>query len=127
QKGERFRVTNKDPKLHIPHGYQRDRTVFMMSLPFRNTTLEATREDSRAGIMKVVCDTHAWMLAYLHVFDHPYFAVTGESGTFTLPNVPPGTYTIKAWHEAAGVRSREITVTEGEDVSAVFDFSISKP
>jgi Polysaccharide lyase family 4, domain II len=127
QMGEKFRITNKDPKLHIPHGYQRNKTVFMMSLPFRNTSLEATQKIREPGVIKVVCDTHAWMLAYVHVFDHPYFAVTDESGKFTLPNIPPGIYTLKAWHEGAGVRSQELTVTEGGDVSVAFEFATDKP
>lgn len=44
----------------------------------------------------------AWMLGFVHVFDHPYFAVTKDKGAFPIPNVPAGTYTLKAWHEDAG-------------------------
>src|SRR5215470_14921742 len=92
QKGERLRVRNADPKLHIPHSYLNEKTVFMLSLPFRNTTLDATQKIRHPGIMKLVCDTHAWMLGYVHVFDHPFFAVTDERGTFSIVNIPAGTY-----------------------------------
>jgi hypothetical protein len=120
--GERLQIKNGDPKLHIPHSYRNDRTVFMLSLPFRNTTLEATQKVKEAGILKLVCDTHAWMLGYIHVFDHPYFAVTDERGAFSIPNIPPGTYTLKAWHEDAGLKIQEITVSESGDTRASFDF-----
>jgi hypothetical protein len=123
QKGERLKVTNNDPKLHIPHSYLDQRTVFNLSLPFRGTSLDATKKIRHPGIMKVVCDTHAWMLAYIHVFDHPFFAVTDERGVFTIPNVPPGTYILKAWHEDAGVKIQEITVPKNEDIRVNFEFT----
>jgi len=123
QKGERLRVKNADPKLHIPHSYLQEKTVFMLSLPFRNTILDATQKIRESGIMKLVCDTHAWMLGYVHVFDHRFFAVTDERGAFSITNIPPGTYTLKAWHEDAGIKSQEITVPENGDVRASFEFT----
>jgi hypothetical protein len=95
----------------------------MLSLPFRNTVLNATSKIRDTGILKVVCDTHAWMLGYVHVFDHPFFAVTDEKGNFSIANVPPGKYTLKAWHEDAGVMSQEITVSESGDVRTSFEFA----
>lgn len=123
QKGERLRVKNNDPKLHIPHSYLNEKTVFMLSLPFQNTVLEATQKIRDAGILKLVCDTHAWMLGFVHVFDHPFFAVTDDAGAFSIPNVPAGTYTLKAWHEDAGVRSQEVIVSENGDVRVYFEYS----
>ena len=123
QKGERLRVRNNDPKLHIPHSYLQEKTVFMLSLPFKNTILEATQKIREAGILKLVCDTHAWMLGYVHVFDHPFFSVTDDKGTFSISNVPPGTYILKAWHEDAGLKIQEITVLETVDVRVNFEFS----
>jgi hypothetical protein len=123
QKGERLRVKNNDPKLHIPHSYHEERTVFNLSLPFRGTTIDATPRIRQAGVLKVVCDTHAWMLAYIHVFDHPYFAVTDERGIFSISNLPAGTYVLKAWHEDIGVKSQELTIPESGDVRASFEFT----
>jgi hypothetical protein len=122
-KGERLRVRNNDPKLHIPHSYLNARTVFNLSLPFRGTSIDATQKIRQSGVMKVVCDTHAWMLAYIHVFDHPFFAVTDERGMFAIANIPAGTYTLTAWHEDAGMRSQEIAVSESGDVRVDFEFS----
>jgi hypothetical protein len=123
QKGERLRIRNNDPKLHIPHSYLQEKTVFMLSLPFKNTILEATQKIRETGILKLVCDTHGWMLGYVHVFDHPFFAVTDDKGAFSISNVPPGTYTLKAWHEDAGVKIQEITVLETGEVRVNFEFS----
>ena len=67
-----------------------------------------------------MCDTHAWMLAYIHVFDHPYFAVTDEHGNLTVSNLPGQALFLKAWHEDVGVRSQEITVPESGDVLESF-------
>ena len=88
----------------------------MLSLPFKNTILDATQKIRDTGILKLVCDTHAWMLGFVHIFDHPFFAATDVNGAFSIPNVPAGTYTVKAWHEDAGVRSQEVIVSENGDV-----------
>jgi hypothetical protein len=123
QKGEKLTVKNNDPKLHIPHSYREDRTVFNLSLPFKGTTIDATPRIRQTGVLKVVCDTHAWMQAYIHVFDHPYFGVTDDHGAFTISNLPAGTYILKAWHEDAGIKSQEVTVSESRDVRIVFEFT----
>ncbi len=122
QKGERLRIQNNDPKLHIPHSYLDQKTVFMLSLPFKNTSLEATHKIREPGMLKLVCDTHAWMLGFMHVFDHPYFAITDDQGVFTILNAPPGNYTLKAWHEEAGLVSQPITVGQDGNVRVLFEF-----
>jgi hypothetical protein len=63
------------------------------------------------------------MLGFVHVFEHPYFAVTDERGAFVIPHIPAGTYTLKAWHEDAGLMSREITVSEDRDAWLSLEFS----
>ena len=123
QRGERLRVKNSDPKLHIPHSYLQEKTVFMLSLPFRNTVLDATQKIRESGVMKLVCDTHAWMLGYVHVFEHRFFAVTDERGAFSITNIPPGAYALKAWHEDAGIKSQEIIVPETGDVQISLEFT----
>ena len=121
-KGERLVTKNSDTKLHIVHSYLDKRTVFNVSLPFRGHTLEVTRRIDKMGILQVNCDTHAWMRGYIHVFDHPYFAVSEERGSFTIPDVPPGRYILKAWHEMAGTQAREVTVPDQGKVKIDFEF-----
>jgi hypothetical protein len=109
--------------LHIPHSYLGAKTAFTVSLPFRGTTLDVTQKIRQAGVLKVVCDTHAWMLAYIHVFDHPFFAVTDEHGRFSIPDVPPGVYTLTAWHEDAGIRMQDIAVSADGEIRVDFAFT----
>jgi plastocyanin len=75
----------------------------------------------RPGIVRVFCDIHSHMSAFILVFSHRYFAVTDEEGRFRLENVPPGTYTVVAWHESAPSESRRVVIGDGGgDVEANF-------
>jgi hypothetical protein len=65
-------------------------------------------------IVPFKCDVHGWMNAYVGVLDHPYFAVTKTDGTFSIPNLPPGTYTLAAWHERLGAQTLSVTVAAKE-------------
>jgi plastocyanin len=70
----------------------------------------------------VKCNVHPWMKSYIAVFKHPYFAVTGKDGSFQLPNLPPGEYTVEAWHEKLGTMAQKITVAAGENKALDFTF-----
>ena len=120
--GDKLILKNSDPKLHIVHSYLQERTVFNASLPFKGHSLEITHKVRKPGLMQVSCDTHAWMRGYIYVFDHPFFAVTDDQGRFTIPNIPAGRYTLSAWHEQAGVQSKEVIVTDKEDLTVNFGF-----
>ncbi|HXW04578.1 MAG TPA: carboxypeptidase regulatory-like domain-containing protein [Vicinamibacterales bacterium] len=77
------------------------------------------------GIVRVFCDIHAHMSAYILVFAHRYFAVTDDQGGYRLDNVPPGTYTIVAWNETTPLESRSVVVPDGGgDVE--LDFSLGR-
>ena len=70
------------------------------------------------GQIEIRCDQHPWTRGYVAVFDHPYFAVTTGNGAFAFDSVPPGTYTLKVWHERLGTASRSVTVQGGGTVTA---------
>jgi plastocyanin len=67
----------------------------------------------RAGIVRVFCDIHSHMNAYILVFNHPFFAMTGVEGRYRIENVPPGTYGVIAWNEGTSSETRPITVPDG--------------
>jgi plastocyanin len=75
----------------------------------------------RPGIVRVFCDIHSHMNAFILVFTHPFFAVTDDEGRYRIEGVPPGTYNVAAWNERASFESRSVTVTGGG--SAQLDFT----
>jgi plastocyanin len=114
QTGQKILVKNSDPVLHNVHtqptasGNKEMNQAQMPSskaLPFVFADPEM--------FLKFKCDVHPWMFAWVSVFDHPYFAVSGKDGTFKISNVPPGKYTIQAAHRKAGNATQEIEVKEG--------------
>jgi plastocyanin len=75
----------------------------------------------RPGIVRVFCDIHSHMSAFILVFAHRYFSVSEPDGSYRLENVPPGTYTVVAWHEAAALESRRVVVPDaGGEVEVNF-------
>jgi plastocyanin len=72
------------------------------------------------GIVRVFCDIHSHMSAFILVFSHRYFAVTDDQGRYRIGDVPPGTYTVVAWNEVSEPESRRVTVSEGADAAAHF-------
>ena len=118
--GSTLDIVNGDPVLHNVHGWAGLRSRFNEPMPAQNMRVPAKLD--RAGLIQVRCDVHAWMSAYVVVADGPA-ALSGEDGTFTLRDVPPGTYTLTAWHERLGERSAEVTVTDGAKASVRLTFA----
>ena len=77
-------------------------------------------------LIPVKCNQHPWMKAYVGVLKHPFFAVSAADGTFTIKDVPPGKYTIVAWHEKFGEQTVEVTVPDSGAGTANFSFDSSK-
>jgi hypothetical protein len=69
---------------------------------------------ARPARIEVRSDLYPWMRAWIQVFDHPYFSVTARDGSFTIDSIPPGRYTLYAWHERFGVKERDVTVERRE-------------
>jgi plastocyanin len=108
--GAPLEFTNSDPILHNVHGRQRGddglQTIFNIAQPIRGQRT-ATPALTKPGIVSLSCEAgHPWMSAYVFVANHPFVAVTGDEGQFTIPDVPAGKYRIKMWH--AGVRPKQI-------------------
>lgn len=80
---------------------------------------KAVRFD-QPGIVRVFCDIHSHMSAFILVFSHRYFAVTDEDGRYRIDNVPPGSYSVVAWHESLPSETKRVLVTDGGDVDLNF-------
>ena len=121
--GEPLLIRNSDPFLHNVHVMAVNNPQANLGQPTVGET--ATEPFESPEVFRVKCDVHPWMQAWVRVVDNPFFAVTGRDGRFTLNGLPPGTYTLKAWHEKLGVR--EMQVTDQPDRKARRSVSRSKP
>ncbi len=116
--GQTFELENKDPVLHNTHIRIGNRTLLNDALSFHEGDamyhpIQDHRVLRRAGLLKVNCDAHEWMSGWVDVLSNPYFAVTDSTGAFEITDVPPGTYTVKVWHENLGETTQSVTVTAG--------------
>jgi hypothetical protein len=105
-------VVNSDPVLHNTKGFMEKTPVFNLALP--NQGQRITRAIKRTGLMRIECDAHGWMLGWVHVAENPYYATTAKDGAFVIADVPPGSYTLVAWHEFTGPTEVPVTVKAKE-------------
>jgi hypothetical protein len=78
---------------------------------------------TQSEIVRVVCDVHSWMRAWIVVTEPPYYSVSNLDGRFRLENVPEGSYQVKAWHEELEEQIREVTLTKNKVATLKFEFS----
>ncbi len=123
RKGQSLSIKTSDPTAHNVHGYAKSNRPFNKSQPAgaANVTVQMRREEVSPP-MKVKCDIHPWMNAFVAVVDHPFFSVTGDDGSFKLENLPAGTYTIEAWHEKYEVMEQTVTIGDGEAKTLEFTY-----
>ncbi len=98
---------NSDPVLHNTRGTSRNNGSFNYTQPKQGEETRHVFKNPELGI-KTVCDVHPWMVSYIHVLSNPFFAVTGEDGSFTIKGLPPGKYTLEFVHEKLGTRTVEV-------------------
>ena len=119
--GQALQIRNSDPLLHNV----RSNAVINQSFN-KSTPIEGMKFDHVFATKEVMvpfkCDVHGWMSAYVGVLDHPYFGTTAPDGRVVLANLPPGTYTIEAWHEQLGTKTAQVTIgaKDSKDVSFTF-------
>jgi plastocyanin len=121
--GQTIVVKNDDNFLHNVHALSIDNPAFNFGQPTKDTTGRKVEPMKTAERFKVKCDVHPWMGAHVAVFEHPYFAVSKEDGTFKIPgNLPDGEYTLVAWHEKLGEQEAKVMVSGGKAENADFSF-----
>jgi plastocyanin len=122
--GQPYRILNSDGILHNVNALPKVNRGFNRPMPatMKEVTGAFEREEN---VFQVKCDVHPWMTAYVGVFSHPFFSVTGRDGKFTLSGLDPGTYVITAWHERLGTQTA--TVTVGANETKTQDFTFAPP
>jgi len=114
-------ILNSDPTLHNIHALPKDNSEFNNGQPLQG--MKMTHTFTKKEVMvPFKCDVHGWMNAYVGVMDNPYYAVTKDDGKFELNSLPPGTYTIEAWHEKLGPMTQMVTIGAKESKELTFTF-----
>jgi plastocyanin len=116
-----------DKVMHNLHSYTMpsdSNRPFNKGVPFGGTFSTTLK---KPGLVKMTCDVHKWMLAWIVVKDSPYYAITDENGNFKIEDIPPGTYKVQAWQEALGRRiKKDITVNAMENTQVDFELKKKK-
>ncbi len=123
-KGQKLGIVSSDPVLHNTHLYHGEKlkTMYNIALPLQDKVIK--KRLKKDGVVTVKCDAHEWMLGYVYVGKNPYIAVTAADGSFSISDVPPGSYKVTIWHEKLGKVSKDVTVTAG--AAATLDHAFSK-
>ena len=121
QVGQTLKVTNSDPLTHNIHPLPEHNREWNQSQPPGSEPF--TRRFTQPEVMiRVKCNIRVWMHAWVGAVAHPYFAVTGADGSFALPNVPPGNYTVEIWHEQLGRQEQQLTLAPSGKNTLEFKF-----
>ncbi|HEY1910143.1 MAG TPA: carboxypeptidase regulatory-like domain-containing protein [Vicinamibacterales bacterium] len=119
--GQPLEIVNSDPTLHNIHAMPKANQEFNNGQPIQGMKMTHTFT-AQEIMVPFKCDVHGWMNAYVGVVSHPYFAVTDKDGKFDLKDLPPGTYTLEAWHEKLGAQTASVTIGAKESKDVTFTF-----
>jgi plastocyanin len=119
--GQPLEIVNSDPTLHNIHAMPKGNQEFNNGQPIQGMKMSHTFS-AKEVMVPFKCDVHGWMNAYVGVLDHPFFATTEKDGKFELKDLPPGTYTIEAWHEKLGAQTASVTIGPKESKEIAFTF-----
>jgi plastocyanin len=123
-KGSTVSFPNDDPFFHNVFSLSRGASFNLGRYPSGTTR---TRVFTRTGIVKVFCELHSHMSAVIRVFDHPWFAIPDDHGSFSIDGVPAGEHTVVAWHERIGERRDRVTIRPGQATELSFTLPVLEP
>jgi plastocyanin len=118
--GQVLRVTNSDNLLHNVHSMSTSTNGFNVGQP--TAGVHHDFKLTAPEMLKLTCDVHRWMISYVGVVNHPYFAVTGAEGSFEIHNVPAGRRTVRLWHEKLGERSQTVDIRSGATAVVTWNY-----
>ncbi len=120
--GQPLQIKNDDATLHNVHAMPNNNAQFNEGQPVQG--MVSTHKFDKAEIVpfRIKCDVHGWMKSFMAVLPHPYHSVSAMNGTFSIGNLPPGTYTLTAWHEKYGTQEQQVTVGPKESKQITFTF-----
>lgn len=119
--GQELDITNTDDTTHNIHPIPKVNREWNESQP-KGDLKKKVFTQAEFPPIPIKCNIHPWMKSYLAVFKHPFFAVTSKDGTFEIKGLPPGSYTIEAWHEKLGTQEMKVTVAGKESKTVDFNF-----
>ena len=120
--GQTLKVLNSDQLLHNIHSLPKINSSFNRAMPAAVTEAEYSFSKEEV-LFKIKCDVHPWMNAWVGVVSHPFFAVTGTDGGFSIDGLPAGDYVLEAWHEELGTQEMSVSIAADATADASFDFS----
>jgi len=123
--GQELQIKNSDSLLHNVHSVSNNSNQFNVAQA-RAGAVDSFRMKKEEVMLRLGCDVHSWMMAYVGVVTNPYFAVSDASGGFVINDVPPGTYTIDAWQERFGPQKKTVKVTGGATATVDFVYAVAQ-
>lgn len=129
--GQKFKVHNSDATMHNVHATPRNpaNKEFNFAQPVAGQENEKSF-DAPEVLVRMMCNVHGWMFAYIGVVDHPYFSVSEKDGSFKISGLPAGTYTVEAFHQKIGpkgAKTQQITVADGDKKTVDFELEVPAP
>jgi plastocyanin len=124
--GQVLQVKNSDALLHNVHAITAHDNTFNVGQPVAGMVFEY-KPKTEEIMLRLKCDIHSWMTAFVGVVPHPYFAVSDDKGTFQIDNVPAGTHKIQTWHERYGALTQTVKVTAGGTATVEFAYTGTEP
>ncbi len=118
--GQEIAIENPDGTLHNVHTFKGTETWFNQAQPKGAAAIKKELEDTK--VIKFTCDVHPWMRGFVVVSSHPFFAVSGADGAYSIAKVPAGDYTLEAWHATYGLKTAKIKVADGGTVEQAFAY-----
>jgi plastocyanin len=122
QVGQSIQIKNSDPTLHNVHAMPEVNNAFNEGQPVQGMVSTKKFDKVEMKPFRIKCDVHGWMKSYMAVLPHPYHSVSQMNGSFNIGNLPPGNYTLVAWHEKYGQQEQQVTVGPKEQKQVTFTF-----